>query len=30
MVLDDFSVEMIATAFEVKYGKAQTDKVRQA
>jgi hypothetical protein len=30
MVMDDFGVEMIATAFEVKYGKEHADKVRQA
>jgi hypothetical protein len=30
MVMDDFGVEMVATAFEVKYGKEHADKVRQA
>jgi hypothetical protein len=30
MVMDDFGVEMIATAFEVKYGKEHAEKVRQA
>lgn len=30
MVMDDFGVEMIATAFEVKYGKLHANKVRQA
>lgn len=30
MVMDDFGVEMLATAFETKYGKEQADKVRQA
>lgn len=30
MVMDDFGVEMLATAFEVKYGKTHADKVRQA
>jgi hypothetical protein len=30
MVMDDFGVEMIATAFEVKYSKEDADKVRQA
>ncbi len=30
MVMDDFGVEMIATAFEVKYGKEHADKIRQA
>jgi hypothetical protein len=30
MVMDDFGVEMIATAFEVKYGKKHADKVREA
>ncbi|WP_085299157.1 hypothetical protein [Cognaticolwellia mytili] len=30
MVMDDFGVEMIATAFEVKYGKEHADKVRAA
>ena len=30
MVMDDFGVEMIATAFEVKYGKEHADKVRKA
>lgn len=30
MVMDDFGVEMLATAFEVKYGKEHADKVRQA
>lgn len=30
MVMDDFGVEMVATAFEVKYGKDHADKVRQA
>ena len=28
MVMDDFGVEMVATAFEVKYGKEHADKVR--
>ena len=30
MVMDDFGVEMIATAFEVKYGKEHAEKVRTA
>jgi hypothetical protein len=30
MVMDDFGVEMIATAFEVKYGKIHADKIRKA
>lgn len=30
MVMDDFGVEIIATAFEVKYGKEHADKVRKA
>mgnify|MGYP003629408353 FL=1 len=30
MVMDNFGVEMIATAFEVKYGKEHADKVRKA
>jgi hypothetical protein len=30
MVMDDFGAEIIATAFEVKYGKEHADKVRQA
>ncbi|MBL4941677.1 MAG: hypothetical protein JKY81_08430 [Colwellia sp.] len=30
MVMDDFGVEMIATAFESKYSKEAADKVRQA
>lgn len=30
MVMDDFGVDMIATAFEVKYGKEHADKVRTA
>lgn len=30
MVMDDFGVDMIATAFEVKYGKEHADKVREA
>lgn len=30
MVMDDFGVEMVATAFEVKYGKEHADKVRKA
>ncbi len=30
MVMDDFGVDLIATAFEVKYGKEHADKVRQA
>jgi len=30
MVMDDFGVEMVATAFEAKYGKEHADKVRQA
>lgn len=30
MVMDDFGAEMIATAFEVKYGKLHADKIRQA
>ena len=30
MVMDDFGVEMLATAFEVKYGKAHADKIRSA
>ncbi|GAA5130563.1 hypothetical protein [Thalassotalea piscium] len=30
MVMDDFGVEMIATAFEVKYGKIHADKIRTA
>lgn len=30
MVMDDFGVEIIATAFEVKYGKEHADKVRAA
>lgn len=30
MVMDDFGVEMVATAFEVKYGKEHANKVREA
>ncbi len=30
MIMDEFGVEMVATAFEVKYGKEHADKVRQA
>ncbi|GHE85077.1 hypothetical protein [Thalassotalea profundi] len=30
MVMDDFGVEMIATAFEVKYGKIHADNIRKA
>ncbi len=30
MVMDDFGVEMVATAFETKYGKEHADKVRKA
>ena len=30
MVMDDFGVDMLATAFEVKYGKKHADKVREA
>jgi len=30
MVMDDFGVEMVATAFEVKYGKEHAEKVRNA
>jgi len=30
LVMDDFGVEMLATAFEVKYGKIHADKVRKA
>jgi hypothetical protein len=30
MVMDDFGVDMLATAFEVKYGKEHAEKVRQA
>ena len=30
MVMDDFGVEMLATAFEVKYGKQHANKVREA
>jgi len=30
MVMDDFGVEIIATAFEVKYGKEHAEKVRRA
>jgi hypothetical protein len=30
MVMDDFGVEMIATAFESKYSKEDADKVRKA
>lgn len=30
MVMDDFGVEMIATAFEAKYSKEDADKVRKA
>ena len=30
MVMDDFGVEMIATAFESKYSKEAADKVRKA
>lgn len=30
MIMDDFGVEMLATAFEVKYGKDHADKVRHA
>ncbi|SEK36447.1 hypothetical protein SAMN05216262_101172 [Colwellia chukchiensis] len=30
MVMDDFGVELIATAFEVKYGKEHADNVRRA
>jgi len=30
MVMNDFGVEMLATAFEVKYGKVHADKIRQS
>jgi hypothetical protein len=30
MVMDDFGVEMVATAFEVKYGNEHAEKVREA
>ena len=30
MVMDDFGVEMMATAFDVKYSKKHGDKIRQA
>ncbi|WP_448567452.1 hypothetical protein [Thalassotalea ganghwensis] len=30
MVMDDFGVEMLATAYEVKYGKVHADKIRKA
>jgi len=30
MVMNDFGVEMLATAYEVKYGKIHADKIRQA
>lgn len=30
MIMDDFGVEMLATAFEAKYGEAYANKVRQA
>jgi len=30
LVMDDFGAEMIATAFEVKYGKIHADNIRQA
>lgn len=30
LIMDDFGVDMIATAFEVKYGKKHADKVRNA
>jgi len=30
MVMDDFGVEMIATAFETKYGKEHAEKIRKA
>lgn len=30
MIMDDFGVEMLATAFETKYGKAHAEKVRVA
>jgi len=30
LVMDDFGAEMIATAFEVKYGKIHADKIRKA
>ena len=30
MIMDDYGVEMLATAFEVKYGKKQADAVLQA
>jgi len=30
MIMDDFGVEMLATAFETKYGQKHADKVRQA
>ena len=30
MVMDDFGVELIATAFETRYGKEHADKVREA
>lgn len=30
MVMDEFGMELIATAFEVKYSKEHADKVRQA
>jgi hypothetical protein len=30
MIMDDFGVEILATAFETKYGKDHSDKVHQA
>ena len=30
LVMNDFGVEMLATAFEVKYGKVHADKIRQS
>ncbi len=30
MIIDDFGVEILATAFEVKYSKPHVDKIRQA
>ena len=30
MVMNDFGVELIATAFEIKYGKVHADNVRKA
>ena len=30
MIMDDFGVEMLATSFEVKYGKVHAEKIRTA